>query len=155
MGKELRNEKGMCMKTVFARLVWFAVLALGVWTCAGCGGHERKNKSSDDSSGNSNNAAAPSFNPSGEWSTSMDSTALGTTTFSMDSAGNLSGSLKTDNGESGSLSGVLSGSDAEYTVKFHSRAYLVTLTFNSAHTSASGTMVDADGHSHHLKLSKS
>ena len=147
------NMDGDSMKSTWMRVALAGALAAAVLAFAGCGDHKRRG--GDGNSGDKNQAAAPAFDASGDWATTMDATALGTTTFKMDSKGNLGGQLKTDSGETGSIAGTLSGTDAEYTVTFHQRAFLVSMTFNSAHSEASGTMVDADGHTHHMKLSKS
>ena len=122
-----------------------------------CGGHSRSNRDgsdsdSSDSSAANINPASPAFDPSGDWTTNMDNAELGVTSFSMSASGHLGGTLKTDSGENGAISGQLSGNEAEYTVTFHSRTFLASVTFISSHASASGSLVDADGHVHSLKL---
>lgn len=128
----------------------FCALAL-----AACGGHESHHSSSSGNSSNSvSTAAAPDFDVSGSWTTRMDDVTLGATVFDMSSSGHLSGSAQTDSGEKASINGQLSGSDAEYTMTFHHKTYLVSVQFASSHTSGSGTLVDADGHVHSVTLSR-
>lgn len=145
------------MNRISRRPVFAALLAaLCILSLAACGGHDR---SSSDSSGNASApsssapAAAPSSDVAGTWNTSLEDVVLGTTTFYVSSTGALSGHLKTDTGDTGTISGQLSGSDAEYTVSFKSKTYLVSVVFSSS-TAAAGTLVDAAGHVHDLTLSR-
>ena len=138
-----------------ALLAAFVALSL-----AACGGHSSRDaddesSSSSDSSSSSTSTAtstAPDLDISGSWITYMDDTELGVTTFKMTSSGNLSGSLRTDSGETASLNGHLSEKEAEYTVSFRHRTFLVSADFSNS--SASGTLVDADGHVHAIKLNR-
>ncbi|MBP5786859.1 MAG: hypothetical protein J6Y19_03460 [Kiritimatiellae bacterium] len=132
----------------FLRNLFSAVLAAAcVFAFSACGGHSR-----DGHSGNSGNK--PAFDVSGKWTTTMDNLHLGDTNFAMKSDGTLSGTLKTDSGETGELSGQLSANDGEYTVTFASRTYLASIVFSSTQTSASGTLIDGDGHVHTLQLTR-
>ena len=128
-----------------AALAVFCALSL-----AACDGHE-SNSSGDDSS--NGNASSPNFNVSGTWTVVMDGTTLGTITFDMSDSGSLSGSIQTDSGERASINGQMSGSEAEYTMKFGNKTYLVSIQFSSAYA-GTGTLVDANGHVHSLELSR-
>ena len=132
----------------------FAAAALLAF--AACGGHSR---GSSDSSSSTTIQTAPvsssvaSQDVSGTWATTLEGVALGTTTFSMASNGSLSGSLKTDTGDTGTISGHVSGSEAEYTVSFKTKAYLASVTFSDTNN-ASGSLVDALGHLHSMTLAR-
>ena len=124
--------------------------------CAACGGHGHKSSSSgssSSSSGSDSPSIAPAYDVTGTWNTTLESVPLGTTTFSMTPSGVLSGWLRTETGESGDISGQMSGSDAEYTVSFKAKTYLVTIGFGSS-SKATGTLVDAGGHVHSMSLSR-
>lgn len=131
--------------------------ALAAFSISACGGH---NSGGDDASGNSASSSSvssdadtsPALDISGDWTTSLDDSAFGVTTFLVASSGALSGSLHSDLGETAAISGHLSGHEAEYTVTFQHRPYLAAVDFASGGTTASGTLVDADGHVHSLKL---
>lgn len=145
------------MNRTSRRPVFAALLAaLCLLSLAACGGHDRSSSSSSPSSApvaTAVSSVAPAEDVSGTWATELEGVPLGTTTFSMTSGGILSGHLKTDTGETGAIAGQLSGSNAEYTVSFKAKTYLVSLVFASS-TSASGTLVDAVGHTHALKLAR-
>ena len=134
---------------------WIAALALLAF--AACGGHSRG--SSDSSSSSSTIQTAPvsssvaSQDVSGTWATTLEGVALGTTTLSMASNGSLSGSLKTDTGDTGTIAGHVDGTEAEYTVSFKTKTYLVSVTFSDTNN-ASGSLVDALGHLHSMTLAR-
>lgn len=132
----------------FLRNLFSAALAAAcVFALSACGGHDR-----DGHSGSS--GTKPAFDVSGKWITTMDNLHLGETHFAMKSNGTLSGTIKTDSGETGELSGQLAANDGDYTVTFASRTYLASVVFSSTQTSASGTLIDAEGHVHTLKLTR-
>lgn len=147
------------MNRISRRPVFAALLAaLCILSLAACGGHDRSSSSDNSSSASSQTASAsssvaPSEDISGTWNTELEDVALGTTTFHVSSDGAITGHLKTDTGETGAINGTLSGSDAEYTVSFKAKTYLCSLVFSSS-TTASGSLVDAAGHMHDLKLTR-
>jgi hypothetical protein len=138
-----------------AAFVAFAALSL-----AACGGHsahssgDSSSSSSSSSSSPSSTSTAPDLDVTGSWITYMDDIELGVTTFKMAASGALSGSLRTGSGETASVSGHLVAKEAEYTMSFHHRTFLASADFDSNGATASGTVVDADGHVHALKLNR-
>jgi len=126
-----------------------AVLAAAcVFAFSACGGHSR-----GDGDGSSN-VPAPAFDVSGDWTSTLDHHHLGVTSFSMKSDGALSGTLQTDSGEKGTISGQLAANDADFTVEFGSRTFLAEVVFSSTQASASGTLVDSDGNVHVFQLTR-
>lgn len=146
----------------FRRLFAVAAAALAVLSLAACGGHSSRSSDGDGQSspqgtpdaGTTVSAPTPDLDVSGSWVTYMDESELGITTFKMSSSGALSGNLRTDSGESASISGHLAGKEAEYTMSFHHRTFLASVDFAAAGTTASGTLVDSDGHVHAMKLNR-
>lgn len=131
--------------------------ALAALAFAACGGHhDGGNDASGDKNSSSSVSAAfdttPAVDISGDWTTLLDDTSLGVSTFRLASSGALSGSLLSDFGETAAINGHLSGREAEYTMTFQHRPYLAAVDFASDGTTGSGTLVDADGHVHTLKL---
>lgn len=147
------------MNRISRRPVFAALLAaLCILSLAACGGHDRSSSSdnsssSSSSSGTATSPSSPSSNIAGTWNTALEDVVLGTTTFSVSSTGALSGHLKTDTGDTGTISGQLSGDNAEYTVSFKTKTYLVSVVFSSS-TAGTGSLVDAAGHMHDMKLSR-
>ena len=132
----------------FLRNLFSAVLAAAcVFAFSACGGHSRDGHSGD-------SGTKPAFDVSGTWTTTMDDLHLGVTDFNMKSDGTLTGSLKTDSGEKGEISGQLAANDADYTITFASRTFLASVVFSSTQVSASGTVTDADGNIHIVKLTR-
>ncbi|MBP1588694.1 MAG: hypothetical protein ILO10_00700 [Kiritimatiellae bacterium] len=132
--------------SVMGRLTMAGLLAVGLCGC--------ENNKSDHDHDDAAYDHDPAFNCSGSWATTLDDTAVGTTTLSMTPKGKLTGRMYLANSESGAINGHLSGYQAEWTVSFKTTSYLVSVTFNSSQRMGLGTIVTATGSTHALKLTR-